>query len=75
MKLTSEIHQTNKGDVPMPYHNYHTTELLYKMRQEEINRAIRSGRYVKHDDDLKKSRRKFAAPLLHMMKPLMWRKR
>jgi hypothetical protein len=57
----------------MPYHNYHTTELLYKMRQDELNRAIRSGLYVKHDD--KPRRRKFAAPLLHMMKPLMWRRR
>ncbi|SFE43577.1 hypothetical protein SAMN05216378_3106 [Paenibacillus catalpae] len=59
----------------MPYHNYHTAELLYKMRQAELNRAIRSGLYVKHDDDFNKTRRKLAAPLLHMMKPLMWRKR
>jgi hypothetical protein len=59
----------------MPYHNYHTTELLYKIRQAELNRAIRSGMYVIHDDDFKKPRRKFATPLLLMMKLLMWRKR
>ncbi|MCM3631137.1 hypothetical protein M3194_27880 [Paenibacillus glycanilyticus] len=57
------------------YNDYHTFDQLYKMRQAEIERAIRLGLYVKHDGDFKKTRRKLAAPLLHLMKPLMWRKR
>ncbi|MCM3628858.1 hypothetical protein M3194_16055 [Paenibacillus glycanilyticus] len=54
----------------MPYHNCHTAELLYKMRQEELERAIRSGFYVKHDEDRNKPHRKFAAPLFRMIRRL-----
>lgn len=61
--------------MPYNYYDYHTFDQLYKMRQSELDRAIRSGRYVMHDDDLKKNRRSFAAPLLQIMKPFMWRKR
>ncbi|WP_336785397.1 hypothetical protein [Paenibacillus sp. MMO-177] len=62
--------------MPYNYNDYHTVDQLQKMRQAELDRAIRSGRYVKHDSDLKKDRRKgFLTPLLHVMKPLTWRKR
>ncbi|GLX68671.1 hypothetical protein [Paenibacillus glycanilyticus] len=62
--------------MPYNFNDFHTTEQLHQMRQAELERAIRSGRFVKYDHELKKARRKsMLTPLLQMMKPLIWRKK
>ncbi|WP_127529368.1 hypothetical protein [Paenibacillus kobensis] len=56
----------------MLYQDHYTAEQLHRLRQDELNRAIRLGLYVKHDDNSAKPHRRKSIlhKLLHLMKGL-----
>ncbi|GMK39932.1 hypothetical protein PCCS19_29870 [Paenibacillus sp. CCS19] len=55
----------------MTYDDYHTAEQLHKLRQAEIDRAIRLGLHVKYDEMKKPTKARrivFLHTLLHFVK-------